>query len=137
MNNETSENTKQVDSPEPASAASTIAIQSNKTEKVRLMWLIVVAVCASVAFWFISQNLNSTPKIPKPDFTTANSNVALATAQLLKAVEDKPNSADAWGAVRRSFDGARMECGGFDLFRPSCQTQSQGNALALPSRHIT
>lgn len=94
MSNETPENSKQIDSPESASACPTISKGNRKNWPILIL---LVAGGASAAIWFISQNLNSTPKVPKPDFTTANSNVALATAQLLKAVEDKPNSADAWG----------------------------------------
>ena len=94
MSNETPESQKQIDSPESATASPTISKGNGKNWPI---WILLVAVGASAATWFISQNLNSTPKVPKPDFTTANSNVALATAQLLKAVEDKPNSADVWG----------------------------------------
>lgn len=94
MNNGTPENSKQMDSPPPASTSPSMP---EKTWTNRPILLLLVAVGVSAAIWFISQNLNATPKVPKPDFTTANSNVALATAQLLKAVEDKPNSAEAWG----------------------------------------
>lgn len=56
--------------------------------------LLIVAVTV-VRFGMIP--LDSIPLIPKPDLTTANSHVAIATAQLQKTVERTPRSADAWG----------------------------------------
>jgi tetratricopeptide (TPR) repeat protein len=94
MSNKEFEKSKQIDSPEIASASPSMP---KKTGKNWLVLLLIVAVIASASLWWISQIVNATPKVPKPDFTTANSNVAIATAQLLKAVEEKPNSAGAWG----------------------------------------
>ncbi len=94
MSNERFEKEKQIDSPELTSASPVVP---KKTGRLLPLLCLLFAVGVLTAIWWISQNLSSMANVPKPDFTTANSNVALATAQLLKAVEDKPNSADAWG----------------------------------------
>jgi len=92
MTNDRPDKNKQKDAPESATPTT-----PKRTSKIWPILLLLAAGGVSAAVWFVSLNLNATPKIPKPDFTTANSNVVIATAQLLKAVEDKPKSADAWG----------------------------------------
>ncbi len=56
--------------------------------------LLIVAV---TVVWFGLIAMDSIPAIPKPDLTTANSHVAIATAQMQKTVEQNPRSGDAWG----------------------------------------
>ena len=56
--------------------------------------LLIVAV---TIVWFGLIAMDSIPTIPKPDLTTANSHVAIATAQMQKTVEQNPRSGDAWG----------------------------------------
>jgi len=91
MNKDRPEVAKQIDLHESSSA------NLKRTKKTWPILFVLATSGISAAVWFMSHILYSNPKVPKPDFTTANSNVAIATAKLLKAVEDKPKSADTWG----------------------------------------
>ncbi len=63
----------------------------------RWLWIGGLLMLALTAIWFGSKLFDSTPAIPRPDLTTANSHVAIATAQLQEAVKKNQRSAGAWG----------------------------------------